>query len=91
MLKNGRSYEVPSGHTVGEALAAGGVIVGSDVLAATVNGKSTDLSAPLTGDAILEPLRFDSADGREIYRHSSTHIMAQAVKELFPTAQLTEE
>ncbi len=89
MLKNGRSYEVPSGHTVAEALVAGGVIVGPDVLAATVNGKSTDLSAPLTGDAILEPLRFDSADGREIYRHSSTHIMAQAVKELFPTAQLT--
>ena len=52
-------------------------------------GRSTDLSAPLTDDATLEPLRFDSAEGREVYRHSSTHIMAQAVKELFPTAQLT--
>src|SRR5690242_10869130 len=89
MLKNGRSFEVPPGHTVAQALAAGGVAVGSDVLAASVNGKSTDLSAPLTGDATIEPLRFDSAEGREVYRHSSTHIMAQAVKELFPTAQLT--
>jgi threonyl-tRNA synthetase len=89
MLKNGGSYEVPPGHTVAQALAAGGVTVGPDVLAATVNGKSTDLSAALTGDAMLEPLRFDSAEGREIYRHSSTHILAQAVKELFPTAQLT--
>jgi threonyl-tRNA synthetase len=89
MLKNGRSFEVPPGHTVAQALAAGGVAVGSDVLAASVNGKSTDLSAPLTGDATVEPLRFDSPEGREVYRHSSTHIMAQAVKELFPTAQLT--
>jgi threonyl-tRNA synthetase len=89
MLKNGRSVEVPPGRTVAEALAAGGVSVGPDVLAATVNGKPSDLSAPLTADAIVEPLRFNSAEGREVYRHSSTHIMAQAVKELFPTAQLT--
>src|SRR5690242_5212893 len=89
MLKNGRSFEVPPGHTVAQARAAGGVPVGPDILAASVNGKSTDLSAPLTADAMLEPLRFDSPEGREVYRHSSTHIMAQAVKELFPTAQLT--
>jgi len=89
VLKNGSSFEVPPGSTVAQALAAGGVTVGPDVLAATVNGKSMDLSAPLTADATLEPLRFDSAEGREVYRHSSTHIMAQAVKELFPTAQLT--
>jgi threonyl-tRNA synthetase len=89
MLKNGRSFEVPPGHTVAQALAAGGVNVGRDVFAATVNGKATDLSTPLVGDATLEPLRFDSAEGREVYRHSSTHIMAQAVKELFPSAQMT--
>jgi len=89
ILKNGKSFEVPPGHTVAQALAAGGVTIGHDVLAASVNGRSTDLSAPLTDDATLEPLRFDSAEGREVYRHSSTHIMAQAVKELFPTAQLT--
>jgi threonyl-tRNA synthetase len=88
-LKSGKSFDVPSGHTVAQALAAAGVTIGPDVLAAAVNGTSTDLSAPLTGDAIVEPLRFDSAEGREVYRHSSTHIMAQAVKELFPTAQLT--
>jgi len=89
ILKNGKSFEVPPGHTVAQALTAGGVTIGPDVLAASVNGRSTDLSAPLADDATLEPLRFDSAEGREVYRHSSTHIMAQAVKELFPTAQLT--
>lgn len=48
-----------------------------------------DLSRPLEQDATIEPLTFESAEGREVYRHSSTHIMAQAVKEVFPTAQLT--
>ena len=44
---------------------------------------------PLEQDATVEPLTFESAEGREVYRHSSTHIMAQAVKEVFPSAQLT--
>ena len=88
-LKNGKSFDVPPGDTIAQALAAGGIPVGPDVLAASVNGRPTDLSAPLTADATIDPLGFDTAEGREIYRHSSTHIMAQAVKELFPAAQLT--
>jgi threonyl-tRNA synthetase len=88
-LKNGKSFDVPPGYTIAQALAAGGIPVGAEVLAASVNGRPTDLSAPLTADATIDPLGFDTAEGREIYRHSSTHIMAQAVKELFPAAQLT--
>lgn len=88
-LKNGKSVDVPPGYTIAQALAAGGIPVGPEVLAASVNGRPTDLSAPLTADATIDPLGFDTAEGREIYRHSSTHIMAQAVKELFPAAQLT--
>ena len=86
-LKNGKSFDVPPGYTIAQALAAGGIPVGPDVLAASVNGRPTDLSAPLTADATIDPLGFDTAEGREIYRHSSTHIMAQAVKELFPAAR----
>ncbi|MDH5625584.1 MAG: threonine--tRNA ligase [Nitrospira sp.] len=63
--------------------------LGADILAARVNGTVMDLSHPLSEDATIEPIRFDSPEGREVYRHSSTHVMAQAVKELFPTAQLT--
>ncbi len=59
------------------------------MLAAKVNGRPVDLSTKLIQDAAVEPLTFDSPDGREVYRHSSTHIMAQAVKEVFPSAQLT--
>jgi threonyl-tRNA synthetase len=80
---------VNTGQTVRDALSAVGVTIGSDVLAAKVNEQIVDLSRVLTEDATIEPLRFNSPEGREVYRHSSTHIMAQAVKELFPTAQLT--
>ncbi len=88
-LPDGSHHQVPAGCTVQEALAGSGRRVDPNILAAKVNGHSVDLSRPLTSDAALEPLRFDSADGREVYRHTSTHVMAQAVKELFPSAQVT--
>jgi len=88
-LKDGSSRDIPAGQTVGSALSALGLTLGPDILAAKVNGRTVDLSSTLTEDAELTPLQFGSAEGREVYRHSSTHIMAQAVKEVFPTAQLT--
>ena len=87
-LKDGHSTDMKAGDTVGTALSSLGV-AGQDVLAAKVDGAVVDLSRPLAGGVLIEPLRFDSAEGREVYRHSSTHVMAQAVKELFPSAQLT--
>ncbi|MFM9907483.1 MAG: threonine--tRNA ligase [Nitrospiraceae bacterium] len=88
-LKDGGSRDIPTGQTVGSALSTLGLTLGSDILAAKVNGQMRDLSSILTEDAEVVPLLFDSAEGREVYRHSSTHIMAQAVKEVFPTAKLT--
>jgi len=88
-IKDGPSGDVQTGLTVEAALSVLGIGAGPDILAAKVNGTVVDLSRPLSEDATIEPLRFDSAEGRDVYRHSSTHIMAQAVKELFPSAQLT--
>lgn len=87
-VKDGPSGDIQSGRTVGDALSQLGV-ADRDILAAKVDGAIVDLSRSLTGNSVVEPLRFDSAEGREVYRHSSTHVMAQAVKELFPSAQLT--
>jgi threonyl-tRNA synthetase len=87
-VKDGPSGDIRSGMTVGGALSDLGV-VDRDILAAKVDGAVVDLSCPLSEGSTLELLRFDSAEGREVYRHSSTHLMAQAVKELFPSAQLT--
>ncbi len=88
-LQDGARRRVPRGSTAAQALAAAGITVGSNILAVKVNGIAVDLEQVLTQDAVIEPITFDSPEGKEVYRHSSTHIMAQAVKEVFPTAQLT--
>jgi len=88
-LPDGVQRHVPVGCTAREALCGSGDALSPDVLAATVNGVPMDLDTVLTGDAALEPLTFRSPEGREVYRHSSAHIMAQAVKDIFPSAQLT--
>ncbi len=79
----------PKGTSAKDALAQLGAFGSADVMAVKVNGVPQDLVATLNEDATIEPLVFDSSEGKEIYRHSSTHIMAQAVKECFPTAQMT--
>jgi threonyl-tRNA synthetase len=58
------------------------------VIAARVNGELRDLAAPLADGDIIEPVEMASPDGRSILRHSSAHVMAQAVQELFPEAKL---
>ncbi|MFO0774889.1 MAG: threonine--tRNA ligase [Nitrospiraceae bacterium] len=88
-LPDGSRRQVPHGSTVQESLTAPGARLDRTVLAAKVNGTPTDLARRLTEDAVVEPLTFASPEGREVYRHTSTHVMAQAVKELFPSAQVT--
>ena len=58
------------------------------VIAARVDGELRDLSHELTDGAEVEPVRIDSPAGRDILRHSTAHVMAQAVQELFPDAKL---
>ncbi len=53
-----------------------------------VNGALKDLHTPLQQDATVAWLTFDSPEGKEVYRHSSAHLLAQAVKRLFPGAKL---
>jgi threonyl-tRNA synthetase len=87
-LPDGTSRMVPFGYTAAEALSGPGGAASREVLAVKLNGVLTDLNTVLTGDASLAPITFESPEGKDVYRHSSTHIMAQAVKEVFPTAQL---
>uniref|UniRef100_UPI0025FF9947 threonine--tRNA ligase n=1 Tax=uncultured Aeromicrobium sp. TaxID=337820 RepID=UPI0025FF9947 len=58
------------------------------VIAARVNGELKDLSYELADGDIVEPVVIESADGLDILRHSTAHVMAQAVQELFPEAKL---
>ncbi len=59
------------------------------VLGAAVNGVPYDLTRPIASDSELRLFTWNDPEGREVYRHSSTHLMAQAVKALFPDAKLT--
>ena len=58
-------------------------------LAITVNGKTQDLSTPITTDATVTIVTGKDKEGLHIIRHSCSHVMAQAVKELWPDVQVT--
>ena len=57
--------------------------------AARLNGEVVDLRTALTADATLDILTFDDIDGKKAYWHTTSHIMAQAVKRLYPAVKLT--
>jgi len=63
--------------------------ISSSVIAVKINGKLLDLSSPLLEDAKLEFINLDSAEGQDILRHSTSHVMAQAVQELYPGVKVT--
>ena len=58
-------------------------------VAVRVNGRARDLSAIIEADAVVEPIGVDEEEGLEILRHSTSHVMAMAVKSLFPDAKVT--
>ncbi|MCY9784923.1 threonine--tRNA ligase [Nocardiopsis sp. EMB25] len=70
--------------TAGQALEADG----RTVIAAMVNGEPRDLDRELADGDVVEPIAIDSEEGRAILRHSTAHVLAQAVQELFPEAKL---
>ncbi len=86
---DGASHDFPEGMTAREALTQVMGNIPPEVFAVKMDGTPRDLDSPLQQDGSLEPVTFDSEEGKEIYRHSSTHIMAQAVKDCFPTVNLT--
>lgn len=57
-------------------------------LAGKVNGKVVDLNFPVSEDVNLEILTFNDEEGQEIYRHSTSHVLAQAVQRLFPGTKI---
>src|SRR5881394_4218849 len=78
-------------HPVTVDEVAGGIGAGlrKAALAARVNGKLVDTSYVIAEDAHLAIVTDKDAEGLEVIRHSTAHLLAQAVKELFPEAQVT--
>lgn len=82
-----REYEGPV--TVDQVAASIGAGLAKAALAGRVDGKLVDLSHVIDGDAAVAIITARDPEGLEIIRHSTAHLMAQAVKELFPEAQVT--
>ena len=74
-----------SGQEVAEKI---GSRLAKDALAIKIDGRLQDLNIPLENDAAVEIVTFAAKEGREVYWHSSSHLLAHAVKQLFPQARL---
>ena len=87
-FSDGKIVSVESGATVYDAAQAA-ELISREVLCATVNGEVVELSHALTADAEVTLHTFADEEGKSTFRHTASHILAQAVKRLYPETKLT--
>ena len=87
-LKDGSIMEVENGLSIYEVAMKISERLAKVATSALLNGEVVDLRTELNEDCSLSILTFDDEEGKGAYRHTSSHIMAQAVKKLFPEAKL---
>ena len=88
-LPDGSQRQFPGPVTVAEVAASIGAGLAKAALAGKVDGKLVDTHFSLASDANLSIITAKDAEGLELIRHSTAHLLAYAVKELFPEAQVT--
>jgi threonyl-tRNA synthetase len=86
-LPDGKSVEIPRGTRIDEIAPV--VATNGNIIAAKIDGRPVDLSRRLDSDCSLAWVSIDSPDGLDVLRHSTAHLMAQAVQSLFPGTQVT--
>src|SRR5580692_4823032 len=86
-LPDGSMRELAEGTTAAEFAQAIGPRLAKAAVAATLDGREVDLSAPLPDGAEVAIVTADSDAGREVLRHSTAHVLAQAVLRLWPGAK----
>src|SRR5262249_35128179 len=86
-LPDGSVRQVPAGSTPADVAAAISPRLAKAAIAAIVDGEPTDLTRPLTKDARVEILTGKGTDALHVYRHSTAHLLAAAVTNLFPGTQ----
>jgi threonyl-tRNA synthetase len=87
-LPDGQVKKYASGITGQEVAEKIGSRLAKDALAIKLDGQLQDLNLPVEQSSAIEILTFDAPEGREVYWHSTSHLMAHAVKQLFPRAKL---
>ena len=88
ILPDGSAKEYAAGTTLGEAVKKLSNSLAKKVLAANVNGELTDLREEVVDGSKVEFLTFEEDGGKHTLRHTASHVMAQAVKRLWPEAKL---
>lgn len=88
LLPDGSKMELPEGSRVLDLASAISQRLAKDAVAGKVNGELVDLSCVLEDGSQVEIITMDSPEGLEVLRHSTAHVMAQAVKRLYPEAKL---
>jgi threonyl-tRNA synthetase len=83
-LPDGKVLDAPAGATAGDAIGKIGKRLLSASLAAEVNGKQVDLSYKLPESCTLKAFTYASPEGKDVFRHSSAHLLAMAVSRLYP-------
>ena len=89
IFSDGKIFESSEPISVYEAAKSLYGSVSRDVLAADVNGHATELSTVISEDASIKLLTFADEEGKRVFRHTAAHIMAQAVKRLYPNTKQT--
>ena len=84
----GKEVQFDSAVTAYDAARAA-ELISRDVLACRINGVVSDLTTPIDSDAEVELLTFDDKDGAHVLRHTASHVLAAAVKRLYPEVKLT--
>ncbi len=87
-LPDGSARKVAAGTTLREIAQGIGPRLAKDALAAKLDGRLVDLAARVTRDAAVEIVTPRSPEAVDLYRHSTAHLTANAVKRLFPTVQI---
>lgn len=80
---DGAVREYPAGSTIEDIAGSISSSLKKKAIAGKINGKVVDLYTPIQADATVEVVTLDSADGLEVYRHSTAHLLAQAVKRIY--------
>lgn len=87
IFPDGSNKEFPKGITGEEIARSISNRLLENALAIKINGKIKELYTPITEDAEIKILTFDDDEGKEVYWHSSSHLMAHAIEKLFPGAK----
>ena len=87
-FNNTKTITLDAPMTVYDAAVAA-ELISRAVIAARVNGQVCALTTVLEADADIQLLTFEDADGKHVFRHTASHILAQAVKRLYPNTKLT--